>query len=693
MPTHTSFSTLIELLDHRAQHQPDQPVYTFLLDGETEEARLTHAALQQQARAVAATLQQQGIQAGERALLLYPPGLSYIVAFFGCLYAGVVAVPIYPPNPTRLERTLPRLQAIVEDAQPAAALTNSQVLSMVKFMLAQMPNFPPLTWLATDAAAPDAAAPDADAWQPLPITGERLAFLQYTSGSTASPKGVMLTHGNLLHNLALIRDAFGLTPQMRGVIWLPPYHDMGLIGGILAVLYMGGQVVLMSPLDFLKRPMRWLQAISRYRATVSGGPNFAYDLCVRKITPAEREQLDLSSWRLAFNGAEPVRLETLDRFAATFAASGFRRDSFFPCYGLAEATLIVSGGSQATSPVTAAVNSEALAQNRIETADATTADAQTLVSSGCVLPGYKIAIADPHTLHACPPAQVGEICLAGPSIAQGYWGQPETTAQMFGAHLADTGRGPFFRSGDLGFLHEGELFITGRAKDLIILRGRNLYPQDIELTVEQSHPALRPGCAAAFSIEADGGEQLVIVQEVQRNVQNLEADAVFQAMRQAASQQHQVRVSAMQLLKAGSIPKTPSGKIQRNACRAAFLADKLHAVATSHTRRTEEVAPAPAQASFVLSALGNVSDPSARQALLTVYLQEQIAEALDVSTAQVKPAEPVAGLGLDSLASVELQLKIEEQLGVSLSLAELQPGTTVAQVASEILAKMTRATA
>lgn len=444
------------------------------------------------------------------------------------------------------------------------------------------------------------------------MSGDTLAFLQYTSGSTGTPKGVMLTHSNLLHNSALIHRCFEHTPHSQGVIWLPPYHDMGLIGGILQPLYGGFPVTLMSPLVFLQRPFVWLQTISQTRATTSGVPNFAYDFCVRKITPEQRAILDLSSWEVAFCGAEPVRADTLDRFTVTFKSCGFRREAFYLCYGLAEATLMVSGGLKAALPTIYTVQGPALKRNRVVMASAEDADVWKLIGCGQSPPDQKVVIVDPESLIQCPPAQVGEIWISGPGVASGYWNRPEETKQTFGAYLADTGEGPFLRTGDLGFLKDGELFVTGRLKDLIIIGGRNHYPQDIERTVEQSHPSLRPGCCVAFSIDVEGEEQLVVAAEVERHYQPtyrqptnkrkdsveqnrlpdrngveigqsskledrllLDVDAVVRAIRQAVAEQHELQVYTVVLLKINSIPKTSSGKIQRQACRTEFLTNSL----------------------------------------------------------------------------------------------------------------------
>ena len=560
-------STLVALLRWRAQHQPERRAYTFLVDGETHEQHLTYGALERQARAIAVQLQAL-VPPGERALLLYPAGLEYIAAFFGCLYAGVVAVPAYPPQPNR---AWSRLQAIVADAQTAVALTTTTLLGHIERQPAAA--LAGLRWVTTDALDEGLAT----AWREPSLRPTTLAFLQYTSGSTGQPRGVMLSHGNLLHNARVIQRAFQHTAHSVGVGWLPLYHDMGLIGNVLQPLYAGFPCVLMSPLAFLQRPSRWLQAISRFRATTSGGPNFAYELCAQKMPLAQRATLDLSSWEVAFNGAEPIRAETLERFSAAFAPCGLRRAAFYPCYGLAEATLMVTGGVKTAPPVVCTVQGAALARHRVQTTAAAQGDTRTLVGCGQPWHGQRVVIVDPDSLRRCPPGQVGEIWVAGGSVAQGYWHRPEETMQTFRAFLADTGEGPFLRTGDLGFVHDHELFITGRRKDVIIIDGCNHYPQDIERTVEQSHPAVRPGGCAACAVDGAAGEQLLIVAELEHHSLG-EGAAVLAAIRQHVAHHHDIPVSAVLLLKPGGLPKTSSGKVQRYACRTGFLAGTLEVV-------------------------------------------------------------------------------------------------------------------
>jgi acyl-CoA synthetase (AMP-forming)/AMP-acid ligase II len=410
-------------------------------------------------------------------------------------------------------------------------------------------------------------------WNEPHLTAETLAFLQYTSGSTGEPRGVKLSHQNLIHNSRLIQESFGVTADSRIVSWLPPYHDMGLIGCVLQPLYTGAVAILMSPLLFLQRPLRWLNAIARYRATHSGGPNFGYELCIARIAPEQRSQLDLRSWQIAFNGAEPIRADTLQRFATGFAPSGFRPEAFSPCYGLAESTLLVSGGRSSGPPTVKTVQSAALEKGQIVEAHETEGGARKLTGCGQVPPGQKVVIVNPETLQACP-GRIGEIWVAGPSVSQGYWNLPDRSSETFNAHLSDTGEGPFLRTGDLGFVEGGELFVTGRIKDLVIICGRNLYPQDIELTVAQSHPSLSSGATAAFSIAVEGEEKLVVVQEEgRRRVSS--SEEVTRAIRGAVAEEHGVQVFAVELIKPGRIPKTSSGKVQRHACREWYLAKAL----------------------------------------------------------------------------------------------------------------------
>ncbi|MBI3965218.1 MAG: fatty acyl-AMP ligase, partial [Chloroflexi bacterium] len=541
----------------------------YLVDGEDEEAHLTYAELDRWVRAIGALLQEHS-RPGDRVLLLYHPGLDFPAAIFGCLYAGVVAVPTYPPRPGRYDRVHARLQGIAASARPSVVLTTSNLLPSLRDGLANSPGLESARWLSTD----DLSLELAGDWRPPSLASDTLALFQYTSGSTAAPKGVMVSQGNLLHNASMIWVNFEHTPASRGVMWVPPHHDLGLLGGLLHPVYGGVPVVLMSPLHFLQQPMRWLRAVSRYRATTSGGPNFAYDLCVRATTPEQRASLDLSAWEIAFNAAEPVSDETMERFATAFAPAGFRARAFDPVYGLAEATAFVSSSRRSAPPVVRSFDGSELQRGRAVPVAADAGDAHTLTGCGRTTPDQRIVVAEPVSAAPCPPDEIGEIWLSGPSVAQGYWDRPEDTAQTFGAYLSNR-EGPFLRTGDLGFVLDGELFITGRLKDLIVIRGRNHYPQDLERTVEQSHPALRPSCGATFSVLIDGEEHLVVAQELERHYRKPDADEVFRAIRRALAEEHGLAVRTILLLRTGSLPKTPSGKVQRLPCRDAYLAGTL----------------------------------------------------------------------------------------------------------------------
>lgn len=568
------FESVVDIFRQRAETMGDSRARTWLLDGESQERHVTYAELDLQARAVAVALRKL-TGPGERALLLYPPGLEYIVAFIGCLYAGLVPVPAYPPDPARLKVTLPRVKNIVRDSDAAMALTTTDVLPLVGRLFEGDASVRPVTWLATDGAE----LAQGDAWvDPKPGWGD-LAFLQYTSGSTSEPKGVMVTHGNLLHNLAITSQAalrWG-APIRTCVTWLPVYHDMGLIAGILQTAYEGGLGVSMSPMAFLQRPVRWLQAISKYRGTTSYFPNFALELCVRKVSREQRDALDLSSWTLACNGAEPIRANTFEEFAAFFAPAGFDARAHSPGYGMAENTLTVTLDGFGAPHRVLEISAKSLEAHRAELADPGEISRR-LVGCGRPLADTEILIAEPESRRTLGENEVGEIWVASPSNALGYWNKPELTEATFKGYTSDTRRGPYLRTGDLGFMNDGLLYVTGRLKDMIIAEGANHYPQDIEVTVEGAHPLMRSGCVAAFSIDDGGTERLVIVAEV---TVAAEADAaeIVKAVRAAVAAEHSLRAHDIALIKPRSIFKTSSGKLQRHACRSGYLGNTLDLIA------------------------------------------------------------------------------------------------------------------
>ncbi|RLS80683.1 MAG: aminotransferase class I/II-fold pyridoxal phosphate-dependent enzyme, partial [Planctomycetota bacterium] len=685
--TEASFApTIVDLLRQRAAYRPHDRAFTFLVDGEHEELNITYAQLDRKARAVGAWLMDKGM-VGKRVLLLYPSGLDFIAAFMGCLYGGAIAVPAYPP---RKNRSVERIEAIAVDADASVALTTRDVLDRFDSLRAAAPSLEHLIWKVDSELEPSWA----ERWDRPDIDGDTLAFLQYTSGSTGTPKGVMLSHENLLHNSLRIMQAFEITRSQSGVFWLPSFHDMGLIGGILVPLYGGKFNVLMSPVAFLQKPLRWLQAISRYRATISGGPNFAYELCVRKTTPEQRATLDLSSWSLAFNGAEPVRAETIDAFCEAFAPSGFRREAFFPCYGLAESTLMVTGGMKFEQPVIRSFDATSIETGTAQQRPAKAAGARRLVGSGRELDGQDVLIVDPHTSEALPPGRVGEIWVSGPSVAQGYWNRSDESAATFGAMIAqpddddDTGAvakwrpnpGPYLRTGDLGFFDSGELFVTGRLKDLIIIRGRNHYPQDLEHTVEEASDLIRAGSVAAFAVDVDDRERVVVVAEIERGKRDPhEIAAAFEAIRSKLARDHEVAAEGIVLVRPNSVPKTSSGKIQRHACKRQFLDGTLELV-ERFVSWEQPVVQAPAAAPGSAAASGSGAPRLARnrpigetsrahrpdrelpqEIVQTVY--DHVRRIAKERAGNLTLDTNIVELGLDSLERMEIVASLEEAYG------------------------------
>ena len=694
---------LIHLLRRRVQDHGEKTVYTYLKDGEAIETSLTYGDLERRSLAIASHLQSY-LYPGERVLLLYPPGIEFPAAFFGCLCGGMVAVPTYPPYSNQF---LANLEATVSNAKPTVALTTASTLEAYRRQIDQTPALSALKWIPTDTI-PDELA---NAWQEPPISADSLAVLQYTSGSTGNPKGAMVSHGNLLHNSSVIHAVFGHSPSSRGVIWLPPYHDMGLVGGIVGTVYAGMDTILISPVHFIQKPIRWLTAISRYKATVSGGPNFAYDHCVQKITSEQKSGVDLSSWEVAFNGAEPVKAETLKRFAAAFESCGFRQKAYLPCYGLAETTLMASGCKN-SGPTILHVDAQSLKAGRLTLTAEASEHAFKLVGNGGAPPDHEIVVVDPEKQTPCKNGTVGEIWIAGPSVVQGYWNRPEDSEQTFRARLADNGKGPFLRTGDLGFIHAGQLFVTGRRKDLIIIRGLNHYPQDIERTVERSHEALRAGFGAAFAVEVEDEERLVVVQEIKRqHIKNLHAEAVIGAIRQSVIREHGIQAYTVALLRTASIPKTTSGKIQRHLCRKHFIQGGLKIVAecVGYIQGFEPEIPVQAlgkcrpdrmraetSAESLLNALtlkaGGLksddmgdSDASELIRIIEAYIAQHVADLLKISVSRVDVHYPLNMLGIDSLMAVELKAAIEAETETCFPVEALFLGAGISDLAAHVL--------
>ncbi|NEB08367.1 fatty acyl-AMP ligase, partial [Streptomyces coelicoflavus] len=570
--------TVTALLRHRAEHTPDALAHRFLTDGDGTSVAWTYRELDLHAREVAAHLRRAGVGEGP-VLLLHPPGLDYLAAFFGCLYAGAVAVPAYPPDNARFGQTAPRLAAIARDSGATHALTTGKVREAVASRGTGHvgTELDGVHWLVTeDLYTGDSTAP----WQDPGRTADSLAFLQYTSGSTAAPKGVMVEHGNLVRNLRSIHLRLGHDAGSGMVSWLPPYHDMGLIGGILTPVYGGFPAHLMAPATFVRRPLLWLETLSRTGASTSVAPNFGFEQCLRRITPEQRAGLDLGRWRLALNGAEPIRPDTLDRFAEYFAPAGFDRTALLPCYGLAEATLMVTGVEPAEAPVVESFDAAALEAGTARRAEPGSARTTRVVGCGAPVADVEVAVVDAATGRRVPDGTVAEIRVAGPNVPRGYWGRPEAGADVFGTRVEDGPDAAWLRTGDLGFRHDGQLFVVGRTKDVIIVQGRNIHPQDVEQTAERVGAGLRAGHGAAFGIPTADGEQLALAYEIGGPGAG-DPYALLARLRTAIADEHQVTPHTVVLLRRSSVPRTTSGKIQRSACRQQLLDLELPVVAAS----------------------------------------------------------------------------------------------------------------
>ncbi|MFG1929624.1 beta-ketoacyl synthase N-terminal-like domain-containing protein [Mycobacterium sp. NPDC048908] len=663
--------SLADVLANAARRYGDKIAFVYSRDGEEETARITYRQLDARARAIGSTLLHRDTATGT-ALVLCPSGLDFIAAIFGCFYAGTVAIPLHPPVHTRL---MTRVASIMADAHAGFVLTTAEVQSELKPVIDEMPDGATLQWCAvdTDVAyrnAGDLALPETDA--------QATAFVQYTSGSTGTPKGVQLTHGNLLANL---KDMHRLVrgDDVRLVSWLPMHHDMGLIGATLEVIYAGGTAFLMPPSAFIQRPMRWLEMISRYRADISVAPNFAYDLCVERSTAEERAKLDLSHWTAALSGAEPVRAATMQRFTEAFAPAGFRQQAFSPVYGLAEATLLVSGEpDRDVAPTVRHIDKTALRDNRITSVPSDHVSAMSIVGCGRADASQEIIIVDPDTGTRRAPDEVGEIWIAGPNVANGYWGKEPETEETFKARTADTDEGPFLRTGDLGFLAaDEELFVTGRLKDVVIIRGRNYHPTDIELTVQQTHSGLMNGRGAVFSVAGESGpEQLVVVQEVDRQqIADPDTDKVIAAIRTAITDEHQIKPHTILLVDVLRIPTTSSGKIRRSTCKREFVDGRLEAFA-------QWQAPEVGNRQLVTAATAEPLAHAGRSAEeIQAWFVEQLAADLGLVATEIDITQPFAAYGLDSVRSIQLMKALESWIG-----RELSPTLAYSYPTIEILA-------
>lgn len=674
----------IDILQKRAELTPNRAAFTFYANGEKNE--ITFNELDYKVRSLASILQQKKLK-GERALLLYPPGFDYIIGYLACLYSGVIAVPVYPPEHGMIDKTLPRLKAIINDSEAKVALSTLEIKNIVFSWKDKIVNHNPknellndknhqnfisnfekyndlfnLEWIATD----DYNESKADTWYYPKIKSSDIAYLQYTSGSTGDPKGVIISHENILHNIKLIRHGFELfEDNYEGVIWLPIYHDMGLVGGILEPIFCGFHSSLISPIEFLKRPLKWLQIISEVsneKKVVSGGPNFAYELCLRATNPEKSKAFDLRNWHVAFSGAEPIRAETIEKFSAAFSSSGFRKESFYPCYGLAEATLIVSGAVRDKQPIKITISKEKLKKSEIKFMRDTSKESVDFISSGREILDNSIKIIDPYSKKECAENQVGEIWTSSKSNALGYWKKTELSNETFNAFTSDASEGPFLRTGDLGFMIDGELFITGRLKDLIIIRGNNHYPQDIELTSEKSNNFIRPGKVAAFSVEIENEEKLVIVLEA-RAKQNVDWLKVCEDIKTAILFIHKIMPYKIVLIKSKTISLTSSGKIQRKATKEAFLNSTLDVIYEWSYSGSSNLEP---DNNNVLLNDIKYSAIKLDEAAISDIIAKNLAAELKINANRIDKNLPFTDYGLDSAKSLLLVGELENVVDRSL---------------------------
>ncbi len=653
---------LVKVIQQRAVEHPNRIALRFLADGETETASLTYLELNSRAQGIAQLISKT-LEPGDRALLCYPPGLEFVCGFLGCLYARVIAVPVYPPGS---ERRMGRLESILKDCTAKAILADTK--SSNKFQGAsQEETLAQLCWIDTETFSNSN-----EPWIGSLPSPRELAFLQYTSGSTGSPKGVMVSHENLIANLGMLCEVVQANTDTKIVSWLPVYHDMGLIGCVLLSLYAGSEATLMPPVAFIEQPLRWLKAVTRYKGNFITAPNFAYDLCLRKIKSEDRETLDLSTLEVVSNGAEPVRMETIRQFQDFFASTKFRAKAMMPSYGLAEATLVVSGRVSPNGPKVCTLQREALEKGKV--VEATQTQGKSIVSCGPLCSEETVVIVNPETREPSQPNEIGEIWVSGPHVAAGYWSKPDISEEIFRARLAGQSGKSFLRTGDLGFLKDGELFITGRLKDMLILFGRNHYPQDIEQTVEASSNAIKRGSCVAFALEGKKGDEACIVAELERTHLDDNCTLLAEEILQAVGRELELSISRIVFLKPSGLPKTTSGKLQRRLTRTKLLACELPIVFEWPEKLSS------------LTVQKVAEDPVSR---IRTELVQWFAKSVQISPEKIDSSKPLATYGLDSLAAFELGTRIEETYKINVPNSLVWDYPTVDAIA-EYLAKALR---
>ena len=672
-----AFSTLVGLLRHRAETAPTSRAFTFLVDGDDQEDVITYAQLDHQARAVAATISEE-VGEFDRVLVIYPQGLSYLSALFGCMYAKTLAVPLQPPDPRRLDRTLPKLESIVRDGGVRLVLTTREMLEGAQKMLPAGSPLAEVPWIATD----DIELSAAEAWKEPELNADDMAYLQYTSGSTSTPKGVIVTHRNLIHNLTDFDVDYGHDADSVMVTWLPTFHDLGLVYGVFMPVFKGFPCVILDPMSFLARPIRWLRAISKYRGTHSPAPNFAYDICVSKTSVEDRQGLDLSCWKVALNGAEAIRYESEARFVEAFEPFGVTWKTISHAYGMSETTAKISSEPHWWEPEFVWADATALEENRVVDVPKSTENARILASCGTTDTDTTVVIARIPDFAKQPDNHVGEIWVGGTTITQGYWERADATEECYGVELSDTGEGPFFRTGDLGFRRDGRVFVTGRLKDMIIIRGENHYPQDIEWDVQFCHPALRPNSIAAFSITHEGREKVVVVSEAYPDKLANE-ESVFAAVRESVAE-HGIQVNAIQLIAPRTIFKTSSGKIMRGRAKLAWSNNEFQVLADWRLPVANANAPDRAEKGDLVSQV-TVADVATRRELLTDHVVHMAADILGLPDDYVEPTRPLRELGFDSVQAVELAEDLGNSIGQRLPATVLFDYPTCEELAEYIL--------
>lgn len=655
--------TYTEVIQKRTCSDPNFVVFRFLSDGINEDGSYTYKQLEDRSKSVAASLQKIG-KKGDNVLLLFQPGLAYVASLYACFYSGFVAVPAYPP---RRNRGIERIYTIIEDSGANICLLSQQVYNDIQRNFTDDSKLSNIQWIVYD----DIQDTDKDNFKEENILPEDIALIQYTSGSTGNPKGVMLTQLNLMYNSEYIRTTFGVDKESVGVHWLPLFHDMGLIGGLLQAAYVKCVNINIPPMAFLKNPLNWLKAIDKYRGTIAGGPNFAFDYCIQKTTEEERKELDLSSMKVFFCGAEPIRQQTMKKFVEDFAISKIKEEMLYPCYGMAETTLIVTGGVFSEKPKYLSINTSALSENKVIIEKENTPGTTDLVSSGKTWLNTKIEIVNPHTIKQVSENEVGEIWISGPTVATGYYGKPEESKMIFGAHISDTNDGPFLRTGDLGFVYENELYITGRLKDIIIIRGVNYYPTDIEYLIQDNIPELKNNSGAVFPVTIDNSEKIVVVQELERTaMRNTDHNIILEKIRQIISEEMELETQAVVLIRTGSIPLTSSGKIQRRQTKFEYLNNELNIVAQWVKNKG---------VSEIKTTVSNTpTEENIKEWLVQWIMRNQnfTREEIDLDT-------NITTYGIDSLAAVTLESEIGKQFGFAWHVSSFMLNPTINGLAIE----------